>query len=97
MAEEIKKETTKIRVIVNDVYNKDHVKQNFYEYQIVLTDKGGRLQRLKWKRDVNLSQFEGLKKFEVEVDYIKEASNYEYPVYWASGVHYDTINPLVKR
>lgn len=95
MAEEIKKTTETIRIIVEPVYNKEGVRQNFDEYKIVRKDEGGKLYKLKFKRDVNVAQFKGLRKFEVEVDYCKPAKNYEYPLYWVSGVHYDTIKPIM--
>ena len=92
--EEIKKTTKTIKIIVKDVYNKEGVLQSFKEYQYVNQEKKGLLQRAKFKRDVILAKFDGLKKFTVEVDYCKEDNRFEFPVVWISGVHYDTIKKI---
>lgn len=93
MAQEIKSNVC--RIIVKDVYNKQGVLQNFKEYQIVRQDKGGMLQRVKFRKNVNVAHFEGMKKFEAEFEYQKEASNYEYPVMWLGDLKADTIKKIL--
>ena len=93
MAEEIKSNV--VRIIVKDVYSKEGVLQNFKEYQIVRQDQGGRLQRCKFKRDVNVAYFDGMKKFEAEFEYKQEAKNYEYPIMWLGSLKADTIKKLL--
>lgn len=91
--EEIKNNVKHIRVVVEDAYNKDGVKQNFNIYKIVVD--GGKLVRCKFKRDVNLNLFDGMKKFECDVEYYSDASKfYEYPVVWVGSVKTDTIKKI---
>lgn len=93
---EMQPTTKKVRIIVKDVFDKNGVLQDFKEYQIVREDLKGKLQRCKFKKDVEMSKFRGLRKFEVEVGYYNEAINYEYPVVWLSDIKYDTIKVIVK-
>lgn len=92
--EEIKKETKTVRIIAKDVYNKEGKLQNFKSYDYVDKDNKGKLIRVSFQRNVDLTKFEGLGKFEVEVKYFKIANNYEYPRVYIGEVDYSTIKKI---
>lgn len=96
--DEIKKETETIRVIVEKVVKTENGKDNtYYFYKVVRKEEGGRIYKLSFPREVNTTPFEQYVKFEIEVDRCSKDTRYEYPKYWASGIHYDTLKPIVKR
>lgn len=92
--EEIKQEFKTVRIIAKDVYNKEGKLQNFKSYDYVDKDNKGKLIRVSFQKNVDLSKFEGLGKFEINVKYFKIATNYEYPRVYIGDVDYNSINKI---
>lgn len=52
---------------------------------------GNKLVDLRWKKDVNVHEFAGLKKFKVTVKEFSEGTGFVYPRYYAGGIVGDII------
>ena len=83
-------EQKEIKVIVRKGKTKDGKEFNAYKY----VQENGKLVDLHFRKDVEVSKFEGLNKFKVKVGYFQLANNYEYPRIYAGNVDYDSIENL---
>ena len=84
------KEQKEIKVIVRQGTKKDGTKFDAYKH----VNEKGKLIDLHFRKDVETSKFNGLKKFTCKVDYCQLAENFEFPRYYVGGVDYDSIVDL---
>lgn len=80
-----------IKVIRKKVEKKDGT--YFTTYKLV--EENGKLVDLVFLKSVDLSKFDGMYKFNVQVGSLQAKINYEYPKYFCSEVDYDTISKII--
>lgn len=86
----MKNETTKIKIIVRKGKTKDGREFNAYK----MVQENGKLIDLHFRKNVDVSKFDGLAKFTVDVGYCQLSENFEFPRVYVGDVVYDSITNL---
>lgn len=90
---ELKNELKHCRILIEDAYDKNGVLQNFKQYFVVKDEKGN-LQRVAFRRNVNLTIFEGMKKAEFDCKYYEPEKFKEYPRIWIGDIVLDSVKKI---
>lgn len=90
---ELKNEVQHVRVIINKLFDEKGNERPFKEY-LVVTDDKGHLQKVAWRRNVNLQVFEGMHKVEFDCKYYKPEKYVEYPRVWIGDIVLDSIKKI---
>lgn len=91
--EEVKNELKHCRILIEDAFDKNGELQKFKHYYVVKDEKGN-LQKVAFRKNVNLSKFEGMRKVEFDCKYYEPEKFKEYPRIWIGDILENTIKKI---